>query len=143
MLREEVVLDAEARGYTATKPGGVAKPKTDTRPDDPMDVGGFHHRGGKAKGKGKDNKDKGASKGKGATPKTDKACFNGGGKPAAGKGSSKGAGGAGKGKGKGKSKDADALEAETTGNEIPVTTKVEGKQSRTYKIAMGKLVEGQ
>eukprot|EP00971_Amphidinium_carterae_P237251 4709287-Amphidinium_carterae.1 len=26
-LREEVVLYAEARGYAATKPGGVAKPK--------------------------------------------------------------------------------------------------------------------
>eukprot|EP00971_Amphidinium_carterae_P101097 1999960-Amphidinium_carterae.1 len=33
------------------------------RPDDPMDVGGFDHRGSKTKGKGKD------SKGKGANPK--------------------------------------------------------------------------
>eukprot|EP00971_Amphidinium_carterae_P110177 2182470-Amphidinium_carterae.1 len=36
-LREEVVLYAEARGFTATKPGGVAKPRADPRPDDPMD----------------------------------------------------------------------------------------------------------
>eukprot|EP00971_Amphidinium_carterae_P033414 658064-Amphidinium_carterae.1 len=35
-LREEVVLYAEARGFTGAKPGGVAKPKG-TRPDDPMD----------------------------------------------------------------------------------------------------------
>ena len=39
-LREEVVLYAEARGYTAPKGGQVARPR-DARPDDPMDVGVF------------------------------------------------------------------------------------------------------
>eukprot|EP00971_Amphidinium_carterae_P082567 1633354-Amphidinium_carterae.1 len=71
-LREELSrLVCRGRGFTATKPGGVAKSK-DTRPDDPMDVGGFVTPG-KAKGKGKDGKDKG--KGKEAPAKTDKACF--------------------------------------------------------------------
>eukprot|EP00971_Amphidinium_carterae_P236040 4684806-Amphidinium_carterae.2 len=69
--RRSCPLRRNQRIYTATKPGGVAKPKTDTRPDDPMDVGGSTTEAARATRKGKDGKDKGASKGKGATPKTD------------------------------------------------------------------------
>ena len=86
-LREEVVLNAEARGYVAPKLGQVSKAREDR--DDPMDVGGFGQwkgrnfpKGknstgtGKGKGTGKDGKDGVKSSGRVNTPKTQSQCWN-------------------------------------------------------------------
>ena len=51
-LREEVVLNAEARGYVAPKVGQVSKAREDG--DDLMDVGGFGQWKGRNYSKGKE-----------------------------------------------------------------------------------------
>ena len=62
-LREEVVLDAEARGYVAPKLGQVAKAREDR--DGPVDVGGFGQWKGRPTFKGKVKKPTGKGEGAG------------------------------------------------------------------------------